>query len=120
MATKIQYEMKEMFALQWYFVCGVTVLTLLTHLATASTTQQRGTDEICETLPSEIHLIKGKHIANRGYYIETALKHIVTGISGVKTINEKFKQPRKTTKPPEMTLKLLKSLGLSLNHFRTV
>lgn len=56
-------KMKEMFAFQWSIVCGVIVLTFLSRSATTSTTQQRGTDEICETLPSEIHLIKGTPIA---------------------------------------------------------
>lgn len=33
---------------------------LTVQLSASSTQQQRGGDEICETLPSEIHLIKGQ------------------------------------------------------------
>lgn len=45
------------------FVVLLLLLTVATRLtlqfSASSTQQQRGGDEICETLPSEIHLIKG-------------------------------------------------------------
>lgn len=48
----------------WHIVVQVLLLlsvaTRLTQsMSSGSTQQQRGGDEICETLPSEIHLIKG-------------------------------------------------------------
>lgn len=41
-----------------YWLGVITIICLLT-VHTKATTQQRGNEEICETLPSEIHLIKG-------------------------------------------------------------
>lgn len=45
---------------KFHLVAGILIVfTVSTPLLAGSTTQQRGGDEICETLPSEIHLIKG-------------------------------------------------------------
>lgn len=46
---------------QLHVLAGILmVLIVAIPLLAGSTTQQRGGDEICETLPSEIHLIKGE------------------------------------------------------------
>lgn len=50
------------------FISPVLVILFLIYLQVFAVTGQHRGDEICETLPSEIHLIKGKQLLFFGIF----------------------------------------------------